>query len=262
MISSASKNFISDLARFISSEWDEVVTPVDKIAESEEVPVFYDNYGGYFDGIIIYDDKFFIHINTGRGNHQNSARGRFTLAHELGHYFIDNHRKGLKRGILKPHGSFNFKGKDKAIEREADYFASCLLMPEDKIQAECARVKFSFNMIENIAQKFCVSLTAAAIRFSEVGNHPIMIVFCEDSVVKWKWYSEDFPFKYLAQKHPTLPEESLAFEFFQFKQRQKGTEQLWAADWFSCYNKEDENRRFYEHLIPIKNRTLSVIWED
>jgi len=262
MISNASKQYISELAEFISSEYSEIPIPIDKIAQSEELPIFYDDYGDSFDGLLVFDNQFYIHINTRRGNKEGTPRGRFTLAHELGHYFIDNHRIGLKRGLLQPHGSFTFKGKDETIEREADYFASCLLMPSEKIHQECFKVKFSFGMIKKISSKYNVSLTAAAIRFSEVGNHPIMIVYCEDSEVKWKWYSDDFPFKYLAEKHPKLPEDSIAYEYFQKRSKEKGTEQVWAADWFNCYREEDENRRFYEHLIPFKNKTLSIIWED
>lgn len=37
----------------------------------------------------IYDNgKFYIHINTYNGNRVDTDRGRFTLAHELGHYLL------------------------------------------------------------------------------------------------------------------------------------------------------------------------------
>ena len=67
-------------------------------------------------------------LNIDKHNRPGSDRGRFTLAHELGHYFIDAHRIGLKNGLLEPHPSLTNRKQFTTIEREADYFASCLLL--------------------------------------------------------------------------------------------------------------------------------------
>lgn len=103
IINSRRKNQIKDLAEFIALEHNEIITPLNKIAELEEVPVFYDDYENAFDGTLVYDDGFYIHINLSLGNSADSQRGRFTLAHELGHYFIDSHRTALKDGLLEAH---------------------------------------------------------------------------------------------------------------------------------------------------------------
>lgn len=153
-ISNTSKKYIKELAEFIALEYNETITSLERIIESENISVFYDDYGNAFDGIIVYDSEFYIHINTKRGNGIDSPRGRFTLAHELGHYFIDNHRNGLKSGLLEPHPSLNFEEKHRLIEREADYFASCLLMPEKRFTADCLRRKFKFSIIEEISKKY------------------------------------------------------------------------------------------------------------
>ena len=261
-ISSTSKNIIKELAEFIAAEYDDIETPLDKIIESEDLSVFYDDYGSAFDGMIVYDSGFYIHVNTKRHNRPETPRGRFTLAHELGHYFIDNHRYGLQSGLLEPHPSKNNEDKHQKIEREADYFASCLLMPEQRFSKDCFKRKFSFSIIEELANKYNVSLTACAIRFADIGNHPIMIVYCEDSIIKWKWNSRDFPYKYLAENKGKVPDDTLVGEYFTKGVGQKKTEQLWAGDWFNCFRFEDENKRIYEHFIPYKNKCLSVIWEE
>lgn len=261
-INNTSKSFIQDLAEFIALEHDDPVTPLDKIVESEQLSVFYDDYGDAFDGIIIHDEDFYIHVNTNRGNTIDSARGRFTLAHELGHYFIDNHRIGLQNGILEPHPSKNNELKHFKIEREADFFASCLLMPEMRFKKDCFKRKFKFSIIEELSQKYMVSLTACAIRFADIGNHPIMIVYCENNLIKWKWNSTDFPFKYLAENNNKIPEDTLVGQYFKTNIGVKRTEQLWCADWFKCYRIEDENKKIYEHFIPHNNKALCVIWED
>ncbi|MDN3643614.1 ImmA/IrrE family metallo-endopeptidase [Lutimonas halocynthiae] len=262
-VSNTSKNYIKDLAEFIALEHEEIITPLDKIVDSENLFVFYDDYGKSFDGITIYDDnRFYIHINTERGNDIDSTRGRFTLAHELGHYFIDSHRIGLMNGLLKPHPSFNDKQKYNRIEREADYFSSCLLMPEKRYSKDCVGRKFEFAIIENLAKKYRVSLTASAIRFSDIGNHPIQIIFSVNNEIAWKWASKDFPYKYLAEGNSKIPEDSLAASYFKTGRGEKRTEDLSVGDWFKCYKYEDEERNIYEHIIPFRNMALSVIWED
>jgi len=261
-IDKTSKIQIKELAEFLALEYEDIQTPLQKIAEHEDLCVYYDDYGNSFDGLLIYDERFYIHLNTKRGNHAGTSRGRFTLAHELGHYFIDNHRIGLSKGILPVHGSLNFKNKNQKIEREADYFASCLLMPSERFSKDCVGNKFSFIFLSKLSVKYNVSLTACAIRFSEIGNHPIMIVYCEDGKIVWKWCSNDFPHKYLDSENGIIPEHSKAGEYFTKNLSINGTEQLWAADWFKCYREDDENNVIYEHCIPYKNKALSIIWED
>lgn len=253
---------IKELAEFVSLEYDSIVTPLHEIAAAENIPIFYDNYENAFDGLLIHDNGFYIHLNMARGNREKTPRGRFTLAHELGHYFIDNHRIGLKRGLLHPHGSINHRSAHQKIEKEADYFASCLLMPEERFLKDCLTRKFSFTIIEELAQKYMVSLTACAIRFADIGNHPILIVYCENNRIVWKWRSRDFPYWYLADKNGVIPEDTLVGEYFKTGEGQKRTEQIWAADWFECYRYEDEDNRIYEHFIPHNNKALSIIWED
>jgi len=262
-INNTSKISIKELAEFLALEYEDIITPLDKIIESEELPVFYDDYGDSFDGVTFFDNSnFYIHINTQRGNKIGSTRCRFTLAHELGHYFIDNHRIGLQKGILKPHPSKNYIQKHKRIEREADYFSSCLLMPEERFSKDCLGRKFHFSVIEKLAKKYNVSITACAIRFADIGNHPIMIIYCEDNKIVWKWNSKDFPYKYLAEKNSIIPKETLAGNYFKTGKGDKRTEDLIAGDWYKCYNYEDELNRIYEHVIPYRNKVLSIIWED
>ena len=52
----------------------------------------------------------------------------------------------------------------------------------------------SFQLIEAIADKFNVSKSAAALRFVDIGNYPIMVVFAIDGKIRWVSRSEDFPF--------------------------------------------------------------------
>ncbi len=265
MINNTPLSHIKELAEYIALQYKEKLTPVDKIAENEGLELFYDRYeSGTFDGMTVYlNRKFYVHLNFDSGNKKDSTRGRFTLAHELGHYFIDAHRVGLQKGILVPHSSNTNKKQFDTIEREADYFASCLLMPESRFQNDIFRKKFNYDLIQNLATQYNVSITACAFRFAQIGNHPIMIVYAENGIIKWKLESDDFPYKWLLNDKK-IPENTIMGEYFSKSNVRDiyKTEKVWAIDWFDYVKNYDANRSFYEHCIPHKNKALSIIWED
>lgn len=146
---------IKEIAESIALEYRIKATPIESIIDDEGLAVYYDSYGkDTFDGMTFYDKgKFFIHLNTDLGNKLGSPKGRFTLAHELGHYYIDSHRIGLKKGLLEPHPSNTNRKQFNLIEREADYFASCLLMPEVRFRKDCYRKKFGIELIDFLKEE-------------------------------------------------------------------------------------------------------------
>lgn len=261
MIKNSSLSGIKYLAESIAMEYPELVTPLEKIIEEEELELHYDSYGDTFDGMTVYDNKlFFIHINTFRGNKPETPRARFTIAHELGHYFIENHRLGLMKGYLSPHISRNNEESHSKIEREADYFASCLLMPEVRFKQFVSRKVFDYKLLAATASHFKTSITATAIRFAAIGNHPLMIIFGKQGKIIWKWSSEDFPYQFLLYTNK-IPESSVMGEYFYEGKSVSGTEQIWAIDWFNYVRDSDVNKKFYEHCITHNSLALSIIWE-
>lgn len=256
---------VKRLAEYIALQYEEKITPLEKIVAEEDLDVFYDNYeSNTFDGMTIFDSgKFYIHLNIDKHNRPGSDRGRFTLAHELGHYFIDAHRIGLKNGLLEPHPSLTNRKQFTTIEREADYFASCLLMPESRFLKDIGNKKFNFGVIDFLRTEYNVSRTACVLRFADIGNHPVMVVYSENNIIKWKHSSEDFPFQYLINDN-IVPRSSVMGDYFNnnhvadvFK-----TEQVWAIDCFKYVKDEDLQRKFYEHCVTYKNSALSIFWED
>lgn len=103
MITNTSYQTIKELAEYLSKEYNSFPIPLDMIINEEGILVHFDNYElGSFDGMTTFDDgEYFIHINLDSGNKPNNQRGRFTLSHELCHYYIDSHREDL----LEPHPS-------------------------------------------------------------------------------------------------------------------------------------------------------------
>jgi len=264
MIVNKNNHKIKQLAEFMALQYDEKITPLEKIVLDEKLSVFYDCYENAFDGMTIYDKgKFYIHLNTDRGNRNNSERGRFTLAHELGHYFIDAHRIGLKKGLLEAHPSETNKKQYTTIEREADYFASCLLMPEVRFRKDIAGKKFKAEIIDLLKTEYKVSRTACALRFADIGNCPIMVIYAENGHIKWRHSSNDFRYKYLIDDK-IIPENTVMGEYF-MKNNQLDTyktEIIQAIDCFNYVADEDVRKPFYEYCITHQKSALSIIWED
>src|SRR5207247_1657430 len=97
-------------------------------------------YGDAFDGLLEHrSGRFHVYANLDRVEREDSPRARFTLAHELGHYFIDEHRNALAAGLALSHPSFCDFESDLPVEKEADHFASNLLMPAKGFRKLAAR---------------------------------------------------------------------------------------------------------------------------
>lgn len=265
MIAKKNRLKIRKLAEYIALQFDEKITPLEKIVADENLDVFYDNYeSNTFDGMTIFDNgKFYIHINTYNGNRADTDRGRFTLAHELGHYFIDIHRIGLKNGLLEPHPSLTNKAQYFSIEREADYFAACLLMPEERFRKDIGNKKFGIEVIDYLRAEYKISRTACALRFADIGNYPLLIVYAENNIIRWSYSSEDFPFKWMINDK-IVPRNTVMGDYFNNNHIAEvfRTEQVWAIDCFKYVKDEDRQRKFYEHCITHKNSALSLFWED
>lgn len=278
MIQAGRKTQISKLAEYIAYEFsNKNLTLLDEIAKFESVPIHYDNYEDAFDGMLLYDTDnkgFHIHINIDNGNKQSSKRGRFTLAHELGHFFLDEHRFGLKYGLLEPHASFHNINHKSAIELEADYFASCLLMPKDKFRDFSAEYRkltgnkmFSLDTILSLSNSFQTSVLSTLIRFGEVGTHEIFAVISKNNVAKWFVKSNDFPnwtFKFKVGK--SLPQTTVAGEYFtKTDSKFTGVELLSTDDWFfppAVDNRAD--RQMYEQCFYSDSYgyVISLVWFD
>lgn len=258
------KQSLSLLAEEISNHYfpEGIVYP-DKIASQNSISFSHGNYGDAFDGLIeCLDDEFHIYINVDRLAHAQTSRARFTFAHELGHYFIDHHRNALRRGLSPSHCSITGFVSRNLAEREADFFASCLLLPETRFRADCFRRKFSFELIDELSKKYQTSFTSTALRFTSIGNHPIMVVLSYNSAIKWYWYSNDFPYRALLHGKTKVPDDTVAGEYFSKQRSPKSKQQVFAMDWFKNVWESSTNRKFYEQCLFHNNYVLSVIWED
>lgn len=108
-------------------------------------------------------------------------RGRvnFTLAHELGHFFLHRELEDIRctvedienLGARLPHG--------RKIESEANSFASRLLIPDREVSRDIAGVRPDINLLRALANKFDTSLTATACKVVERTAKPAAVVMLD-----------------------------------------------------------------------------------
>lgn len=269
MITDQRKRVISNIAETLAQHHCiGNATNLHAILASERIPICRDDYEDAFEGMLYFSEgTFSLHVNNNT-NVKDSKRERFTLAHEIGHYSLDEHRLGLKYGKLKPHGSrLTLSGRD-PLELEADYFASCLLMPAKKFQGHAAkRKRFSLEAIQDLSDSFQASIVPTVIRFSEVGTHEIFAVFSRNNIVEWYARSNDFPdWPFQFKVHGTLPPTSVAGEFYRKPHtKYTGVEKVSPEDWFHPFKDDPRaDRQMYEqcYYSDSYGYTISLVWFD
>lgn len=264
-LSNQRKKELSDLAEFVSNEYcaSGAVLP-EIIAKQSGITYSYGNYGDCFDGLLEYDGNFHIYLNKQINQTSDNTRIRFSFAHELGHYFIDEHRNALLKG-KSLHKSYHQYMRRNIVEMEADFFASNLLMPRQSILNDIPnkKFKFSIDVINMLKDKYKVSFTACALRFLDTKKHPIMIVYAENNQIKWRFCSEDFRYKWLINDN-IVPQDTVMGEYFTKNNTEniRKTETVWAMDWFKSVGDDAIQEKFYEYCFPYQNKAVSIIWED
>ncbi|MDE0932601.1 MAG: ImmA/IrrE family metallo-endopeptidase [Novosphingopyxis baekryungensis] len=167
--------------------------PIDpfKIAEDENIFVQAKsaNQIGVSGGIIFKDEDVGIFYAT---NITSLGFQRFTVGHELGHYFLEGHPEEiLKAGPL--HASrAGFSQGDQTIEIEADHFSSGLLLPGHLVRKALWDGRIGLEGIEELAELSECSLTASAIRAAECSPYPMAVVVSRADRICYGFLSDSF----------------------------------------------------------------------
>lgn len=170
--------------------WEEDSVSLEKILEEQDIELYCDDFGKDFDGLIeVTDDLFIIYLNTALGNSPDTPRGRFSIAHELGHFFIDEHRLAITQQRMPSLGDYS--NEDLEIEREADLFASRLLLPKNQFARAVKKVEQGLKGICELSKKFKVSVKCAALRYLSEEPMPCSLVFrSNEGCIKWNLFSK------------------------------------------------------------------------
>jgi Zn-dependent peptidase ImmA (M78 family) len=200
-------------------------------------------------------------------SYSNEGLCRFTVAHELGHWFLDGHYKHVFADGNVRHESDSCFGSDDPIEKEADTFAAALLMPPDLFREATQRQQTGLTAIENLAQLCGTSLTATAIRYADLSDEQVVVVCSMNNRVVFSKMSDCLKKRrdlaYL-KKNSGIPEGTATSIFNKdLKNVLQGKRtKSWSTmdTWFDCGGVVQVN----EEVKGLGNygRTLTILWAE
>jgi len=185
-------------------------------------------------------------------------RRRFTIAHELGHFIL--HRPIQPSFQCDKESVYTGIDTLKQIEREADDFASNLLMPGDLLRERIAGKPIDFHLIGELAKEFGVSLESMSIRIIKYTEQRAMLVYWDHGFLKYEWRSKNAVLTRARIRRTGDPQEPLSGTLA----ADDTVEQEWdgidmpARVW--CASEADEIKlRELKHTYTSGNRVLSLL---
>ncbi|SNX74370.1 uncharacterized protein DUF955 [Cereibacter ovatus] len=113
---------------------------------------------------------------------------RFSVSHELGHFFLEGHiDQILKDGLHASRAGFVTADP---YELEADHFAAGLLMPETPFRAAMDNAEHSLAGIEALADQCLTSLTATAIRYAGLTRKAAAVIVSTGDTIDYCFMSD------------------------------------------------------------------------
>lgn len=146
--------------------------PIDlnKICEILDIKVNYESLSSVEALLIVSPGKRNIIIDNCKNIYK--PRERFTIAHEIGHYMMPWHENLQQCDKIA-----DFKSED-TTEREANDFASELLVPKSNLLEDINGKKVTLSLIKQLAEKYAVSLVVMARRILEyTDNKAIALIY-------------------------------------------------------------------------------------
>ncbi len=204
--------------------------------------------------IVFSDNEAMITLNS---NIDLVTKKRFTLAHELGHFRMHKNLSNKFEDTGRTLNDWLAKGEQ---ELEANDFAKEFLMPEHLFRPKAKGI-FSFDLIKSLALHFNTSLTATFLRYKDLGDFPVAIVYSENRIVKWTQFSDDFLMQYIPH-NSKIPINSVAWDTYE-GESYNAPELVEAKEWFASdfKLKYNLNLELYEQCFKVAdNAVLSCIW--
>ena len=244
-----------------------------EIAEQLQIVVWEREMESQYDGCLMrVGDTWGILLNN---LIQSQSRKNFTIAHELGHYYLDGGQAGeqgpatdeKEAGFVPQHRCQreDLRGFDshRLEEQRANQFAVELLMPSPIFRADAADLpEIGLPAIDALAAGYSTSLTSTAIRYTRLSPHVCAIVLSEGGQIKYFAYSERFRQNsdcYLDTNKPLHPDSVAALltkgEAREVKERQQ---QVPLSHW--CSTQSDQPLIEQSRRLPRMNQVLSFLW--
>jgi hypothetical protein len=186
---------------------------------------------------------------------REQGRKRFTVAHEIGHFLLHSeNRRSCTSAEIE-----GWKSQDPSPERQADLFASELLLQSAAVEQLVGKKWPSFEVISDLAEHFGSSLTAAARKFCDVATQSCAIVWSEGGKIRWIHRSGRFA--YWIPVGNKLGLDSIAYRVHENKPSPNTMEEVPAEEWIASDWLID-GALISEQTIAMPNygACLSLLW--
>jgi len=250
-----------------------LAAPVDPFnvakAELPVLRVLAEDFGNQFDGLLEYHAakrRFLMFVNTKydsnchRGGHH--PRTRFSAAHELGHYFLDHHRACLMQGVTSHPSQSEFRS-NAMMEREADAFASTLIMPSRLMRESVNESELTIDRVIDLASRFEASLVSTIIRTVQLSDFPAAVVGIRDGSVKWSFQADCLVPAgcYPPQRGPVLSATARKkWDAFIAGDNEQTMGHAYLREWFRTYDRDRlESLPVTEHHLPVSVMETLVV---
>ena len=252
------------VAEKVVREWKLATLPIDPLALARDLGIETlpksDTAEGVSGMLMRLGNEFAIAYAT---HIDNIGFQNFSVAHELGHYFLPGHVDAVlsDREVHQSRAGF---GSGDRYEIEADHFAAVLLMPRELFTIAMRDAGDGLPAIEKLAAQCRVSLTAVGIRYAKCTGDPVAVVLSTGPRINYCFMSDALKeIRGLSwiRRGEGLSDDTLTFAFnedperVRRAERDEGTADL--LDWFGG----DRSLSVTEQVIGLGGygRTLTVI---
>ena len=186
---------------------------------------------------------------------REAGRKRFTIAHELGHFVL--HRE--QRISCSSDDIERWESDRADPERQADNFASELLLPSTEVLKQIGNRWPSFQLVNSIAEVFATSLTATARRYCDVASQACALVWSVGGKIRWMHPSPRFI--HWVPVGQDISSGTFASQAFEGKSIPGEMEEVAAAEWISSSHLL-QDAVIWEQSIPMPfyQGCLTLLW--
>ncbi len=225
--------------------------------------------GDLFDGQLEYHaakNRFVLFYNTkyDSDSDRHHPRTRFSIGHELGHFYLEKHRAYLMQGGESHRSRSELFTDDMNLEREADAFAAGLLLPRQLVIPRVRGRELTMRVLDNVVDEFETSRAATAWRCVELSDQPCAVFAIRNGQIAWRKVSEAvirakcYPRKDRRIRSDGAQEE---WQYFMKNSGRKIEKDTHLHSWFETYDRGDlDGILVTEQYIPIPvMKTLIVL---
>jgi len=222
---------------------------IEAIAEDCGATIRYKPLSGCAARIMGYKDRAIITIDRDT----KRPRQRFSAGHELGHWMRDRGQASFQC----KNENFIREWSAENPEKRANRFASDLLLPPKMFRVRLHRMPVTFDTVRQLAEIFCTSVTATAIRLVEYGELPAMLVYNGPRKREWFFTSGEVRNKIFPEERPEKG--SIAEALLRGDRSDMTPREVRSDTWFTHRNAA--GHWVHEDSISVSDGSvLSLLW--